>query len=476
MTDGTPARNFFPLADARRAMPVLVTLLLSITVVAASVSSGGHNEQRWLQAGFLVLASLMMVGGDRLALPWTPAVSISRAMLALAALGVVSSLSAFSPLHGLQELSTLALLLMVALCAGREMAPRYQASLLLVLRIIAIGCALYCVQIIIVWVASIALRTQPDLYTFSPGFSSYRFANHAQTVVLPLLALLCCMASASHRRGYLLLAACGWGLLFVLGGRGTLVGLVSGMLLTLYLRRAHARPLCLAMMTGALGGLVLYLVLFNWVPLALGMEPFSMPASVIERSVADPTSSRIALWAASLELIAAHPALGIGPLHYAHELKDTIRFGHPHNWVLQVAAEWGLPALLLVVFVVLRGMCGLIRSAARLDAADQPNQLAACAWIMTGAAILVDGLVSGLVVMPVSQMLIALYVACATGWYWSLQTAPVQRAAPGMRLLAAALVVGAAVVMVTSIVRKPPTSGAPIGAIHFPRYWINGNF
>lgn len=58
-----------------------------------------------------------------------------------------------------------------------------------------------------------------------------------------------------------------------------------------------------------------------------------------------------------------------------------------------------------------------------LDPKDAKNRTTLAAWLTIGVAILVDGLVSGLVVMPTSQLWIALYIGCAWGWIVSMTSA-----------------------------------------------------
>jgi hypothetical protein len=55
-----------------------------------------------------------------------------------------------------------------------------------------------------------------------------------------------------------------------------------------------------------------------------------------------------------------------------------------------------------------------------LAVSDVKNRLTLAAWLTIGVAILVDGLVSGLIVMPTSQLWIALYIGCAWGWTTSM--------------------------------------------------------
>ena len=50
---------------------------------------------------------------------------------------------------------------------------------------------------------------------------------------------------------------------------------------------------------------------------------------------------------------------------------------------------------------------------AQLSPSDAANQAMLTCWLATGAAILLDGLVSGLLVMPVSQLWLAIYAGLA---------------------------------------------------------------
>ena len=52
------------------------------------------------------------------------------------------------------------------------------------------------------------------------------------------------------------------------------------------------------------------------------------------------------LWRISVESALAHPLLGVGPMHFAYV--DNGDGAHPHNFWLQLAAESGVPAALLI--------------------------------------------------------------------------------------------------------------------------------
>jgi O-antigen ligase len=69
--------------------------------------------------------------------------------------------------------------------------------------------------------------------------------------------------------------------------------------------------------------------------------------------VEDPTvRDRVAMWRSGLAMIAEHPLLGVGPgevrawyQHYRRPEAIRPSTGHLHNSAIQIAAELGLPAL-----------------------------------------------------------------------------------------------------------------------------------
>jgi O-antigen ligase len=92
---------------------------------------------------------------------------------------------------------------------------------------------------------------------------------------------------------------------------------------------------------------------------ALGLLAAAVsPATVVERarSLADPRDAtfrdRVAMWRAGLAMIADHPILGVGPgqvrawyPHYRRPEAVRPSTGHLHNSPIHLAAERGLPAL-----------------------------------------------------------------------------------------------------------------------------------
>jgi O-antigen ligase len=469
-----------------------VSVALLAAIAGNFILPGGHDEQRALQVCLLLafaVAALARPATLSAALPQSPVLRFSLAGFFL--LGTVSSILAFSPRLALYEVASLMLLLLVALSVAAEIAGSGTDTLLRVLQALGAICLLYAFKIGLVYVSAFASGAQPDALDFTPGFNNYRFFNHAQTTSLPLLVLLFALTPRGSRLRWvwLMLAALWWALLAVTSARGTVAGLAAGCAVALALRRRHAFPFLRALALSAALGAAVYLVFFKWIPVAAGFLPFGELAHVVERSVADPGSGRQYLWQLAIDLIAAHPLLGAGPLHFAHYGARLSYGAHPHNWVLQIAAEWGIPALLCLAVAIGAGALALVRVGKRLPDGDLPSQDILTALIVAGAAILVDGLVSGVLVMPQSQLMIVLYIGCAAGWSRRFGnaggTAATAAASPG-RAGAAAVLVGAMLALgngvwpeiVARVTHEPLTAqqqalnhGTP-----WPRLWAQGYF
>jgi O-antigen ligase len=243
------------------------------------------------------------------------------------------------------------------------------------------------------------------------GYDSYRFYNHVQTVALPLAALLALGGISARARavGWLALIL-GFALLLLSTGRATSLGLIAGCAVTLLLFRRSALRYVAAMVAGAAAGALAYGSLMYALPWALKLPP---PAALLD-DVAGTGSykARLFLWRLAVDYIRESPWLGIGPMHYAHRV--NVEGAHPHNVYLQVAAEWGVPMLLLVLAV---SLWALWRFSQRIracgDAAEQSMGIGLFAGCV---AVAVDGFFSGNFVMPVSQMWIAFLIGLSIAW------------------------------------------------------------
>jgi O-antigen ligase len=113
------------------------------------------------------------------------------------------------------------------------------------------------------------------------------------------------------------------------------------------------------------------------------------------------TSGRTRMWRSTLRDVKQHPLVGIGPMNYS--CTSPKRMGHPHNFPLQLAAEWGIPVALAVSLLTFILLVWATRYIRQTDVAStEENQFAGL--LLTGAlAAACHATLSGVMVMPASQ-------------------------------------------------------------------------
>jgi O-antigen ligase len=405
------------------------------------------------QRAFLSHAALLAVAAYLLAVPWAGVAVRSWsghdvARLAQMLLGLVCALAlalTMSPHHrpaklamaqpwakGLAALAVLAAAAVswapVPAMAGRELAlwlglmamaavvatgAAREDTALRLLNVAAVATTLYSALVVLIALtvlASGAALSRPDLFT---GYDNLRFFNHVQTVALPLS-----LAAALHpgnsvlmRRIAQLALVLGGLLLFVSAGRGTFLALLGGIgALGLVLGR-RAWPVVTPLMAAlALGGL-LFTLLFVLLPATTATADVPLPDYDTRRLGSD--QARLYLWQVAWQHIQAHPGLGVGPMHYAH--MPNAKAAHPHNLPLQLAAEWGLPFALLSIALTGAAMVGFVKRL-RGQARGASAVHTGAALFLGCVAVLVDSLVSGNFVMPVSQVWIAVLAGLGVAW------------------------------------------------------------
>jgi putative inorganic carbon (HCO3(-)) transporter len=377
----------------------------------------GHDLQRCVELAALSVVGLVFIvragRGQRLDVrPATYAL-----LLGFFALGLVSASSAHSLHHAIYEWSIFLLLLALVFSIAAELGVDYH-RLTGTIHWVGIVCGLYSLRLLLMYLVALTSGYQMNIHALAIGFGSARVLNHAQTPLLPLIVLLCLRAPLGDRwhRMWFVLAAFWWALLFVLEARATVLALCIGCTVACVLRRGHARQYMIIMARTAIAGVVIYMLVFLLLPVLAGLHPAGTPVTVIERTVANPSSSRNLLWTRALQLIVAHPWFGIGPLHFAHVGSDLNTGAHPHNWLLQIGVEWGIPALLCALCIVFLGARALVRTGARISPGDTANHQILVTLLVACTAIFIDGLFSGVLVMPQSQLAIALVLGVACAW------------------------------------------------------------
>ncbi|PPD51581.1 MAG: hypothetical protein CTY11_11720 [Methylomonas sp.] len=391
-------------------------------------------------------------------------------------LAVLSSLSAPSPRHAWLEVSTFVglgyLAVFIATCVLRYRDGFFHA----VVATLAVGAGLYMTGFFSGYVASfiegIPLVWPEPFYMLS----NVRQFNQYQLWTLGLLMLPVlpgCGLEAAYRRWFSLFLSAWWVLLFASGSRGVLLAWLLALAMTAVVYQTLARPLLWAQIKHGVFGLAGYCLLFIGLP-----RLNNGGGAVIQTALRNQTEDRLYLWGHAWAMIKTHPWLGVGPMHFAWYPNDT--GAHPHNSVLQLAAELGLPAIILVLLLTGHGLiCWLQRYNARTLADESAFKIAVVitlffTLVMTAAYSLVDGVI----VMPLSQVMMALMVGLAMGVYrQQVPATETQKPGAAMRLLAGATL--AALVWAVLPDLLPRITGnerfCPVAyQVEGPRFWQEG--
>lgn len=393
------------------AIAVLWLFLLLALTVDPFIAPSWHDGQRLLQLLALLLIAVLFLRAPVPDTGWRLDFSWSWGWMPVSAfvLGLVSVLLSAWPRWALLEWSMTAALFMAAAIVAAEFRRDPVATGRRTIAVFYAAALFYVLKVLLAYVLMFAVGTDYgmsfDVQELFPGFSNVRFFGHVQTLLLPFLVLpaLWWGKSLQQRVLWMLVPAVWWMLVIASGTRGSWVAMAIGAATVSVFARGATMPWLKLQLLGFFAGLLLYALFVLGLP-----ELLSKPAMYLHRN-ADLVSlrGRELLWSLSVEQIATHPWLGLGPMHFAQRLSEI--GAHPHNAVLQWMVEWGVPAaLLLTVFFAVAGL----RFAAWVRH-HQSLEAAALLAALTGAA--AQSMVDGVLVMPISQLLLVLLAgwACA---------------------------------------------------------------
>lgn len=384
-----------------------VAILLGLMIWVPHPDFTWHDQQRLGQIAISVLAFsgilLLRPSGAFFANPlWLwPAVGVL-------VLGAISVSLALHPLWAASELALLVACVGISFfvfCLMSEFGASADLVLGGLLRLLLAGMVLQ------FYVSVIAAMAHADLY-FTPwsllnGFSNMRFQGQFLTIVVPLLAAKLFLpegVSVRYPRGvdmFLMVSVAG--MVFVAGTRGTIAAWLAVSIVLLGVKgggRDAAKRMLLVMVAGfVLAWLVLHTI--TWVT-GLAADYRFAGEQVFGLSL------REILWKHAWAKIVEFPWLGMGPMHFA-SLKNPVA-NHPHQAMLQIASEWGLPAFFMIMAVVtlwLARIFGEVRSSDGKAGAE-------LRWALLFAVLssIVQSMVDGVLVMPYPQ----LWLAITVGW------------------------------------------------------------
>jgi len=253
-----------------------------------------------------------------------------------------------------------------------------------------------------------------------PSFSNPRFFSQCFIWILPLLSLVVEKRKNKIVSAFLyVVLTLAWCLAFVTDSKGMLISLATSIMITALLYRKDSINWIMKTMLAAIIGFMLFLAL-----------SFFANNSATYSTFNDSTSSRLILYKIAWLLIKASPFIGVGPMHYAfytHQILEQhprlALAAHPHNSVLLIAAEWGIPAALILLITLSYGFTRWI-SYTKKRSSTITTHVALTASLIAG---MVYSLFSGVFVSPLSQLAGCFIIGWMIGIYFkstALKNAP----------------------------------------------------
>ena len=410
----------------------LAAYLIIIPAFDLTPLLGLYDEKRILECGLLILLSLQLVFYSCLKnkphyFQQDIPVSIQRLLSAVIVLGLISATSSSSPERSFLDISLYVLLYCSCLIVAAER-QRLEIKFDQVFSLTLSAMGALCLVAFLSALTAAAFEPFPLIHwNLFTNFSHVRFLSQLQSWTLPLIVLPLLLnksAPIGQRLWLPLVIASGWWfLLFSSGTRGTLLGLIIAAIVVLLAFGRASVPWFKWQGISALAGLIFYCGLFILPSFINSLDTSAIQQGTIGRSLSNP-SGRFHLWEVALTMIAEHPWLGVGPMHYACGNTNGIA-AHPHNSLLQIAAEWGLPVTAMVIFVWISGTLAWIRQGrkklARIESHHTNPVLypALLASLITASA---HAIFSGIIIMPLSQVAMILVIGWMLGIYFEQGT------------------------------------------------------
>lgn len=468
----------------RTAQPVLLTLAGCCSWMLSGVASpfgwqNRYDDARLAQCcaiGLMMVLALLQPGPIvRTLRRWPSKVRLGLSISLI--LGMVSASRSNFPAYASIEVALIVALLIAGISTRWICAEAEEKTIRLALLIAAAGPLMLGMHFATDYLTAVITDDARGLDSSWNAFVYPRYFAKAATWALPLLWLAPYLTTKPYqalRATSAIASVVIWSQLFGSGGRGALLGMaISAAVAALFFGRP-GRCYALLQTASAAGGILLWSY-FVWA--------YDVPAPT--RILNDGLSGRSGLYQAALDDIASAPLLGIGPMHYAEYGRHPLRsVAGVHDFPLQFAAEWGLPAALMLIAVLFRFYKLLFDSTHLQCVTEYANtrtkiQIAIfCAL----TAALVHGLVANVFNDPISQTLAVLTVGVfplsSTSSPADLHPRPSMRA----KVVLCCLVLLTGGTLLLAVIKGSRCVGHP-GAVEYfqsadqtiyPRFWSQG--
>lgn len=266
-------------------------------------------------------------------------------------------------------------------------------------------------------------------YNLVTGFSNIRFYAQFLIWTVPfVLAILVIYPKIASRNAIVSILMFDWAYQFLTGTRAFMLALVITIPVVWLFTKADKqlwKQYTKWLLITAVGGFVLYLLMLFVIPALCGVD-VDMALDASARRDMWNSRGRVHLWQEAFRLMSAHPWLGAGPMMTAM-LVDLKTSAHPHNFVMQFLAEWGIPFTSALLFFI---TIGILRWKKLIDVNRVERMPLALPVLAALSAGITAGLVDGLIVMPVSLVYMTLVIGLLAGLWRAWTPAEVRISFP----------------------------------------------
>lgn len=334
-----------------------------------------------------------------------------------------------------------------------------------------------------------------DLSHYIPwGFVNIRYWNHLASWLLPLLPLASFVSPLREntlwRMGGFLTAGIWWWMLLMTAGRGSVLGIIVGVVMVLIFCRQYASAWIKVLALQFALGVIFWIILSNVLP-ALFIENPEYRNFVHERSI----STRVLLlreaWQMSLQ---AFP-LGLGGQSWiTHEpilnaYLESNRLGHPHNMYMMWAAEYGWLSIVGLTIILVGAVVCLLKliKLYRLQKVETDKWAMVCALTASVTAAFIHAGVSAVFLAPASMLvgmpILALFWSMIDGsrirWkYRAYRRAPLMLRVPAFGALLVVLAIWWWGIFnyYHAMRLDQQVYAEQVGEQILPRFWFHGYF
>lgn len=470
--------------------PLILLLCIGcavLPIISLSDLSYLYNEKRIFQIGILVVGAVIMVSMPHKM--WYSSSEKSKyyvkyyvwGAVLIFLVSIISTLSTPFPFYALVEISLFLLLLnLVGYIAVISKNETYIP--LIIFGTACLFALLYFIKFGIQYYfhvnGYVSFWLWPGGVSSSQlvGFNNIRFFNQVQVFTLPLI--IGCSLFFKNKKllsvFILFLSLIWWMLLIQSAGRGAIMSVLTTGLLVLVLYREKAHQWIWYFLGSLALGYTAKVLLFDVIP-----DPD------YTKSIVRGGSSRLNLWPKVFLASLEKPVLGYGPMSFASLHSDFHR-GHPHNSILQLLYEFGYPVTITIIGGVLYGVKKWIDQTKNLflKLEESINSDGIIRISLTAALLggLLYSLFSGVIVMPLSQLWLAMVAGTMVGLYiresgkyalslnkWKVYTVKM------VALLAAGILLSVAVKDVPNFQEnKKKYMKEASRATVYPRFWQQG--